>query len=543
MKKISKYQIFTELQHGPITHVYKAIQPELQRTVLVKQLNPDRIADEELVARFKQEGSILAKINSTNVITIFDFGYEDGVPFLVTEFIEGNTLAELLQKVGHFPWDIGLYILQQITAGLQAIHQHNIIHQDIKPANIFISDQGEVKLGDLGFSVSLDEHAKQVQGTPAYLAPEVILKSEMDFRGDLYAVGLVGYELLTGENPFAAKDMQTILSRIVSVNPLKVQSVRPEIPTEFSHVIAALMARNPDDRLQSARQLLQKLEDFRASKGIKVDSNALVSFLQQPGDYQIAPIIAEEKVTVIPDQKQPGQKRFWLTAGLVVTAIILIFFVKQLGDGFSFFKKQNNSSQMNQEQNATPGNDPIDTTIIIAQNNSDKPTGAASKPFAQPGNADHAISDTLKIPAITDMMPDTLIISSDPKAVVFVNNDSLGVTPVQFYFSATIKQFDLEFRTPGFPVVKKAVAATGQAAQKIHINLWQEVAFLDLQIVPWGEIWIDGDSIDVSPLNRLIALPHGNHRLMVRNPTLKSVVVPFSVAIGETLKKTIELHR
>ncbi|MCU0644821.1 MAG: serine/threonine protein kinase, partial [bacterium] len=166
MKKISKYQIFTELQHGPITHVYKAIQPELQRTVLVKQLNPDRIADEELVERFKQEGLILAKINSANVITIFDFGYENGVPFLVTEFIEGNTLAELLQKIGHFPWDIGLYILQQITAGLQAIHHHNIIHQDIKPSNIFISDQGEVKLGDLGFSVSLDEHAKQVQGTP-----------------------------------------------------------------------------------------------------------------------------------------------------------------------------------------------------------------------------------------------------------------------------------------------------------------------------------------------------------------------------------------
>jgi serine/threonine-protein kinase len=543
MKKISKYQIFTELQHGPITHVYKAIQPELQRTVLVKQLNPDRIADEELVARFKQEGSILAKINSANVITIFDFGYEAGVPFLVTEFIEGNTLAELLQKVGHFPWDIGLYILQQITSGLQAIHQHNIIHQDIKPANIFISDQGEVKLGDLGFSVSLDEHAKQVQGTPAYLAPEVILKSEMDFRGDLYAVGLVGYELLTGENPFAAKDMQTILNRIVTLNPLKVQSVRPEIPAEFSHVIAALMARNPDDRLQSARQLLQKLEDFRDSRGIKVDSNALVSFLQKPGDYQIAPIITEEKVTVIPDQKPPGQKRAWLTAGLVVTALILIFFVKQLGDGFSFFKKQGISLHTNQEQNAKPGNDPIDTTIIIAQNNSDKPSGTASKPFAKPGNSDHAISDTLKIPAITDMMPDTLYISSDPKAVVFVNNDSLGVTPVQFYFSATIKQFDLEFRTPGFPVVKKAVAATGQAAQKIHINLWQEVAFLDLQIVPWGEIWIDGDSIDVSPLNRLIALPHGNHRLMVRNPTLKSVVVPFSVAIGETLKKTIELHR
>lgn len=539
MKQISKYQLFTELQHGPITHVYKALQPELQRIVLVKQLNPDRIGDAELVARFQQEGSILAKINSPNVITIFDFGYEDGVPFLVTEFIEGSTLADLLHQVEHVPWDLGLFILQQIAAGVQAIHQQQIIHQDIKPANIFISNQGEVKLGDLGFSVSLEDHARPVQGTPAYLAPELILNSEMDGRGDLYAVGLVGYELLTGENPFAANDMQMILNRIVTMTPVKIRSVRSDVPIELSELIAKLLARNPDDRFPSARELLQNIEEVRTLLGVKFNSQMLVEFLQAPDSYRIAPIIATEQVIVVPDQKPPKQKRVWLTAGLVVATIIIIFFMKPWSDGFPFLKKPGAASRMSQEQQLQPGNQETDsTTYASAERNGDRP-----RTEAEPALANRASGNTSKIPALPAMTRDTVIITSDPKAAVFVNDDSLGVTPMHIYLSAMDKPVDVELRTPGFPVIKKTIAAPEQAAQKIHIDLWQEVAYLDLQIIPWGEIWIDGDSIDVSPLNRLIALSHGAHKLMIRHPLFKNVTLPFSIARGETLKKTIELHR
>ena len=278
MKKISKYQVFSELQQGPITQVYKAMQPELQRMVLVKRLNPDRIVDEELVERFKQEGLILAKINSPHVITIFDFGFDDNVPFLVTEFIEGNTLAELIQQNGALPWDVGLFVLQQLVQGLDALHHQNIIHQDIKPENIFISNEGEVKLGDLGFSISLDQTDRQIQGTPAYLAPEVIEGSPVDFRSDLYSLGLVGYEMLTGENPFLADDMPTILNRIVNLKPMQVRAVKAEVPEEFSLLIAKLMSRNPGQRFHSAREFSQELENLMVSLGIKVDENCLINF-------------------------------------------------------------------------------------------------------------------------------------------------------------------------------------------------------------------------------------------------------------------------
>ena len=541
MKKISKYQIFTELQHGPITRVYKAVQPELQRMVLVKQLNPDRVTDNELVERFKQEGSILAKINSANVITIFDFGYENGVPFLVTEFIEGNTLAELLKNVGHFPWDIGLYILQQIAAGVQAIHLHNLVHQDIKPENIFISDQGEVKLGDLGFSISLAEKEKPVQGTPAYLPPEVILSSEMDFRSDLYSLGLVGYEIVIGENPFAADDMQTIFSRIVNLQPLKVHGVRPEVPPDFSEIVSKLMKHDPCERFQSAQELLQKLEEVKASRGVKVDRDSLVSFLHDPGAYRIAPEIEARKTAPGPVQAPPKQRRIWLTAGLIVTAMIVIFFVKQLSDGFSFFKKTDNFSSETQQQNTAL----VDTSEQVALENVKYNESSENNASPISGNAhsSNTANDTLKMPIATEIRQDTIKISSDPKAVVFLNNDSLGITPLQYFFSSRNEKLQFEFRAPGFPRIKKTVAPTELAAQNFHINLWKEVAYLGVEILPWGEIWIDEDSVDVSPTNRLIVLTPGNHRLAARHPILKNVNVPIYIAVGETLKKTIELSR
>lgn len=541
MKKISKYQIFTELQYGPITRVYKAVQPELQRMVLVKQLNPDRVTDFELVERFKQEGLILAKINSANVITIFDFGYEDGVPFLVTEFIEGNTLAELLKNVGPFPWDIGLYLLQQIAAGARAIHFHNLIHQDIKPENIFISNQGEVKLGDLGFSISLADQEKPMQGTPAYLPPEVILSSEMDFRGDLYALGLVAYEMLTGDNPFAADEMQTIFNRIVNLQPRSVNSVRPDVPPEFSALVATLMHRNPAERIQTADDLVQNLEQVRSSVGVKVDRNSLVRFLNEPGAYQTTRVIREERPAPPMEQKQRHQPRLWMAAGLIVTAIIFIFFLQQLSDGFSFFKKIDILPLENQNHVTAPD----DSSAHFDLSNKIDNNSVAETPIANAETMHPNLTtrDTATIPITTNANRDTIFITSDPKAVVFLNNDSLGITPLPIEYASSADRLALELRSPGFPIIRKTVIPSEATAQNFHINLWKEVAYLDVAILPWGEIWMDGDSIDVSPMNRLIVLSPGNHRLIVRHPTLKTVTVPFYVAVGETLRKTIELQR
>lgn len=541
MRKISKYQLFSELQHGPITSVYKAIQPELQRVVLVKQLNPDRKADAELVERFKQEGLILAKLNSPHVITIFDFGYDDGVPFLVTEFIEGNTLAGLIQLKGALPWDIGLFILQQLSQGLCALHQQNIIHQDIKPENIYISNEGKVKLGDLGFSVTLDQADQQIQGTPAYLAPEVVNGSPVDFRSDLYSLGLVGYEMLTGENPFATDDLQTVLNRIVNLKPIHIHAVTPEVPAKFSKIIANLMVQNPDERIQSATELCRQLDELKASLGVRIDGNSLINFIQNPDQYQIPRLIPATEFAR-PHAKPNKRIRSVLIMSLFALVVIAVMLTNLLDNKPALLPDRKDTTATTLHNNQ-PMTDQNNIPATLGGNNRKIDSSNSTDTFDTSIFKTGSKTDTLIIPTIIAIQMDTIIITSDPKAFVFQNSDSLGITPLSMVLESYQDEIEFELRTPGLPTIKKKVTKTELTAQKIHIDLWKEVGYLDLNVIPWGEIWIDGDSIDVSPILHPIVLTPGNHRLIVRHPILKSKTETFYVAIGETLKKTIQLEK
>ena len=542
MKTISKYQVFSELQRGPITSVFKAIQPELQRVVLVKQLNPDLTRDEELVARLRQEGLILAKIRSPHVITIFDFGLEDGIPFLVTEFIEGQTLADLIAQHGAIPWDIGSVILHKLAQGLIAIHQHKIIHQDIKPENIFLSHDGEVKLGDLGFSVPLDQADQFIQGTPAYLAPEVIEGSAPDFRSDLYSLGVVGYEMLTGDNPFAAADMQVVLSRIANLNPLEVNAVRSQVPEQLSKMISKSMHRSPGERFASARELCQALEKFIASGGIKPDEQTLVNYLQAPDSYQISRTISEEKAE--PRAAKFGTRKIpALAVASIVLLVLIIFFIRQLEDGRGFFKKNNNAFIADSTQILKQSD--VERDIPEKNNEQVIPTELATKSASRDssrleyrGQAGDTVAG-----AMADDVHKSIRISSDPRSMIFQNGDSLGISPISLSVEPGRDQTEIEFRAPGFPGIKKTVNFTGEVAQKIHYNLWKEVGYLEIDVLPWGTIWIDGDSIDTSPINRQIILAPGKHELMVKHPSLKNTSELFYVAVGETVRKSIHLQK
>ncbi len=543
MKKISKYQIFFELQHGPVTRVYKAFQLELQRPVLVKQLNPDRMADEQLVERFRQEGLILAKINSPHVITVFDFGFEDGVPFLVTEFIEGTTLAELIQRHSGLPWDIGLFILQQLAQGLMAIHHHQIVHRDIKPENIFISAEGDVKLGDLGFSTPLTLAEQAIQGTPAYLAPEIVLGEPVDFRSDLYSLGLVGYEMLTGQNPFASDSISVVFNRIVNVKPLPIHKVRSDVPEGLSHLIAKLMARQPVQRFQTVKDFLQAFDEWKISQKINIAQDRLINFLEHPDQYQPL-IVRPEKPLPVSSPKARRHRVPALVIASFIVVIILIFIGKQLTNDLNLSPAASDTSRIVQPEEkieASESGTPSDVSDKQKQQRE-------QPPYAIRGGDEASViifkrADSLQAESNRAMRPDTMMITADPRAFVYRKGTSLGITPVKLAVDGREDTLTLSFHSPGFPVIQKTVKIASQGAQNIHMNLWKEVGYFEINIVPWGEVWIDGDSIDVTPLNHPIILAPGNHKLMVRHPRLKSIAEPFYIAAGETLKKSYQLQR
>ena len=232
-RRIASYTLLEPIGHGGMAVVYRARHDALERTVAVKILSEHLAASREFLERFRREARTAANLRHPNVITVFDFGQDErGVPYLVLEFIEGPTLADLM--------DTGLDdsrvpgLLDQIADGLDYAHARGVIHRDIKPGNVLLTDDGRAVLADFGLAWLLEgAHLTLtggVIGTPEYMAPEQASGEPIDPRADIYALGVVLYEMLVGERPFVADTPIGVLLKHLQDEPPSILSARPELP-------------------------------------------------------------------------------------------------------------------------------------------------------------------------------------------------------------------------------------------------------------------------------------------------------------------------
>jgi serine/threonine protein kinase len=264
-RRIASYTLLEPLGHGGMAVVYRARQDSLDRTVAVKILSENLAASTEFLERFRREARTAANLRHPNVITVFDFGQDErGVPYLVLEYIEGPTLADLM--------DVGLDdsrvpgLLDQIAAGLDYAHARGIIHRDVKPGNVLMTEDGRAVLADFGLAWLLEgAHLTLtggVIGTPEYMAPEQASGEGIDHRADVYALGVVLYEMLVGERPFVAETPIAVLLKHLQDPPPSILDARPDLPFGVGEVIARVLAKDPDERFASAGELARA---FRAA--------------------------------------------------------------------------------------------------------------------------------------------------------------------------------------------------------------------------------------------------------------------------------------
>src|SRR5215472_9830640 len=206
-----------------------------------------------------------ARLNHPNIVTIYDAGEEDGVLYIAMELLEGRTLHALLGE-RRLPLEQAIDIARQICAGLQFAHGKGIIHRDIKPGNVIVASQGFVKITDFGIARSGEAMTLtgQVLGTPHYMSPEQVLGKALDARSDLFSVGVILYEMLTGERPFEGQSMTTVMYKIVHETPVPPRAVDTAIHPGLSIVIEKALAKSPELRYQSAAELAAALENYRA---------------------------------------------------------------------------------------------------------------------------------------------------------------------------------------------------------------------------------------------------------------------------------------
>ena len=261
-RTIGKYRIVGQLGRGGAGIVYKAVDETLGRDVAVKTLNPD-LANTEVMNRFRAEATILAKLNHPQIATIFELFREENELLMVMEFVRGETLDKLSERLGPIAPDRSAYLIDLILSALEHAHRAGIVHRDIKPANVMVSDEGGIKIMDFGIARVLGAEQKTIDfrlmGTPAYMSPEQVVGEEVDGRSDLYSVGVLFYRLLTGALPFSADTALGMLQRQIRDNPTPLHVHRPTLPAWCDQIVQRALAKTPADRFQSAEEFRDAL--------------------------------------------------------------------------------------------------------------------------------------------------------------------------------------------------------------------------------------------------------------------------------------------
>src|SRR5438477_592319 len=259
--QVGRYEILEIIGTGAHGRVARSHDPLIGRLVAIK-LFPKELASGAARQRFLQEARVVGQLSHPSIITLHDMGIDEATqtPYLVMEFLEGQALDRILDK-GSIPFSRASAWAAEVACALGAAHRKGVIHGDVKPANVLITDDGRVKLMDFGMArlASRDSAATPLVGTPAYWCPEQIMGKPQDARSDMFSLGVVLYEMVTGQRPFDADSLQGICSRVLSSTPLPPSHANRSLPAAFDDIVARCLAKDPAGRYSNAEALAQEL--------------------------------------------------------------------------------------------------------------------------------------------------------------------------------------------------------------------------------------------------------------------------------------------
>ena len=350
--QLGHYGIVAELGRGGMGVVYKAFEPSLDRYVAIKELSAALSHDPALVERFVREARSMAALNDPHIIQIHYIGQENEQAYFAMEFVDGESLSTLIEREGPLATSDALNLLRQAALGLATAHEHGVIHRDIKPGNLLLSKRGQLKIADFGIALTQRDLSKKltatgdVVGTPGYLSPEVCLGKPVDERSDLFALGVVLFEMLSGRLPFNSESPFKLMLSVVESDIPDIRTLNAKVDDTTAEILGKLLAKEPAARYQSARQLLAALAAhplIQQGGDLQVQArqpNAAATMLATPGLAKAAaplpatslatpsppatlPAQATQSTQAMSERKSPGKTLLWaIPAALAVSALI-----------------------------------------------------------------------------------------------------------------------------------------------------------------------------------------------------------------------------
>ncbi len=262
----NRYQVVEKIGDGGTAFVFRGLDNLLNRSVTIKVLRPEYVSDQDFVRRFRREAQAAASLSHPNIVSIYDVGQEDGIYYIVMEYVKGQSLKELVNKMGFLPVRMAVDYACQTAHALAHAHRHGIVHRDVKPHNILINEEGRVKVTDFGIAQAVTAatvtYNGAILGSVHYFSPEQASGGQTGEKSDIYSLGVVIYEMLTGAVPYAGDSPVSVALKHLQEPFPEVREQNAEVPEEIARIIRKAVAKEPEKRYQSAREMAQDLSDF-----------------------------------------------------------------------------------------------------------------------------------------------------------------------------------------------------------------------------------------------------------------------------------------
>ncbi|MFC2134142.1 serine/threonine-protein kinase [Bacteroidota bacterium] len=491
----NKFEIVKCFKKDEHTAVYLANHIYLQKEIILKVLNTETIPDSIIIERFKREAKLLARLNHPNIINIYDFGTQDEFFYISFEYFKGTSLRTILNK-NKLSLDEKESLVAQMLNGLESAHKHGIIHRDIKPENIFINDNNELKIGDFGLAFEVSDSFVTGQytivGTPCYMSPEQIDGKKITARSDLFSLGLVAFELFCGYNLLLGKDINETINNLSSFREEEIFDKIASLPENIRELITNLLRKNESNRIKSAANAIEYLN--AKFQNWTPDINKRKSLMTKI-----------------------GFGLFFITASIIV--LILIYTKNDLPPTENIRQAAAIDSTENPVINSSMDSAKIKVGIreaVTVENPNPEIESSNETRVKEPGYG-------------------YLQIICFPWAEVYIDSIKIDTTPLNNNLTLREGNHELVLKNPGYPEYRANLGILADQLISIQVKLDTLFGYVNFQIYPWGEIFVDNESVGQTPFREPLKLFPGKYEAVLKNPGAKSKKLTLDITQNDTL--------
>lgn len=565
MSDFKNFKVIQTVASGGTAVLFKAVQTSLDRVVAIKRLHQHLTDDENFTRRFILEAKAAASLDHENIVHVIDFGHEGDCYQMVMEYVEGESISDILQRWRPIKYDLALAIVRQICLGLEHAHAKGIVHRDIKPGNVMLTETGRVKITDFGLAKLTQANtshtaANSILGTPLYMSPEQAFGESVDQRSDLFSLGTVLYELLTGKQPFASENYMGVIQNIINKDIPSVLEFNSEIPDEVEAIVHKALSKNRENRFQSAKEFRESVESYLGLERLNHATANLKILLEKTSTTQVLPGTAFHK----PSRKKNTANG---VAALVVFALVaagsaaVIFkpaiLDRVLGDGADKVDVQQSAaasydfdfSMLLAEDSAVTTNGVATTDDRTAKTATNRQT-ASNENIARaftPNQTEqnNKIEEKPVQPAQEKPVQKTarvrtgyLKIEARPSAEVHIDGVYKGDTPPAISLELPAGDHRVECRHPRYETYSEVLKITNGELSRRNITLQKRKGVISLNTQQGAEVYIDGRLIGVTPILKPIELDAGPHMVTLKKPGFFN----WSSEVTIESKKTLPLR-